>query len=79
MTEVEWIEPGATSPISVTRKGHAAMYLFSSIHGKRKQISGEARCAFNQYHMGITAENVAAKFGIDRHFSQNSWYCFCVS
>ncbi|CAE7395477.1 phaA, partial [Symbiodinium sp. CCMP2456] len=23
-------------------------------------------CAFNQYHMGITAENVADKFGIDR-------------
>lgn len=23
-------------------------------------------CAFNNYHMGVTAENVAAKFGIDR-------------
>eukprot|EP00931_Biecheleriopsis_adriatica_P040831 TRINITY_DN23387_c0_g1_i2.p1 TRINITY_DN23387_c0_g1~~TRINITY_DN23387_c0_g1_i2.p1 ORF type:complete len:416 (+),score=113.79 TRINITY_DN23387_c0_g1_i2:40-1248(+) len=23
-------------------------------------------CAFNDYHMGITAENVAAKFGLDR-------------
>ena len=34
------------------------------------------RCAFNQYHMGITAENVAAKFGIDRHFPQNSGALF---
>lgn len=24
------------------------------------------RCAFNNYHMGMTAENVAAKFGLDR-------------
>lgn len=25
-----------------------------------------ARCAFNNYHMGQTAENVAAKFGLNR-------------
>ena len=24
-------------------------------------------CPFNQYHMGITAENVAEKYGVSRH------------
>ena len=24
-------------------------------------------CPFNHYHMGITAENVAEKFGVSRH------------
>ena len=29
-------------------------------------FSSLLRCAFNNYHMGVTAENVAAKFGLDR-------------
>merc|ERR1712032_936172 len=30
-------------------------------------ITDGLRCAFNNYHMGITAENVAHEFGIDRN------------
>ena len=30
-------------------------------------INDALTCPFNQYHMGITAENVAEKFGVSRH------------
>jgi acetyl-CoA C-acetyltransferase len=56
MSQAGFVLPGQV------RKGHKMMDLKAIDH----MVSDGLTCAFNSYHMGITAENIAAKYGISR-------------
>jgi acetyl-CoA C-acetyltransferase len=56
MSQAGFVLPGQV------RKGHKMMDLKATDH----MVNDGLTCAFNSYHMGITAENIAAKYGISR-------------